>query len=502
MSRDRLRQWMLFGVASAGACAAAPPRPAPAASLPAPAPQAPDESFRRSAPQPDQASADLYAAPVFHQSTLTNGMGLIIVERHTMNIVAAELVVRGGDIAFPAEPPALFELMTEASFRGTRAYTENELFDRMNAGFFELRASVGSGWLSYRFRTLKRTQDLALQALGELVLRPTFPAQDVDMDRRRLLAQATREGDDVPLVARRSLYASVFGPSHPYARANRSGAPGLAKLTREDVVRAWKEALDPAQAVLIVVGGVEDQTVRARAEEVFGAWTHDPSQPARTPVPSPQPTAARVVVIDRPGAPRVHVLCGSATAAIDSPRRPADLIVHDLLGGMRSSGVETRLRDELGATWGVKNQYVQLRAASLSSWEWNAPLESAPRTLAAFERRVRELSERGPSPDELAQAKSYIIHSLPHRLETLQGTVAEIAELAAYQLPLDDLSTMGARIDALTADDVRAAVPPPAAVKVVVVGDLVALRGPLLALGWGPIEVRDTDGALIRTIAP
>jgi predicted Zn-dependent peptidase len=122
--------------------------------------------------------------------------------------------------------------------------------------------------------------------------------------------------------------------------------------------------------------------------------------------------------------------------------------------------------------------------------------------LEVFERRVRQLGEQGPAADELAAAKRSLTSSLPHRLETVQGVVGEFVEMAAYQLPIDDLATLPARVEALGADDVRAAVPAPGAMKAVVVGDVAALRGPLLALGWGPIEVHDDDGNLVRKIAP
>jgi len=34
------------------------------------------------------------------------------------------------------------------------------------------------------------------------------------------------------------------------------------------------------------------------------------------------------------------------------------------------------------------------------------------------------------------------------------------------------------------------------------VGDLATLQGPLLSLGWRPIEVRDERGRVLRSIAP
>jgi zinc protease len=254
--------------------------------------------------------------------------------------------------------------------------------------------------------------------------------------------------------------------------------------------------------VLVVAGDVDPDELRARVQELFGGWRRAAeAPPIRTPIPAPRPTAARLTIVDRPGSPRSPPGWCCAVASIDSPQRPAVLVVHDLLGGMRSSAVKEGLREELRATWSMSDELAERRGTGLSWWEWSVSPEDAPRTLAEFDRRVRELRERGPSPDDLAVAKSLKVRSLPRQLESVDGLASAFATIVAYGLPLDDLATLGRRIEALSAADVRAAVPPAGAMKVVIVGDLAALRVPLLALGWGPIEVRNEQGDIVRTIA-
>jgi predicted Zn-dependent peptidase len=128
--------------------------------------------------------------------------------------------------------------------------------------------------------------------------------------------------------------------------------------------------------------------------------------------------------------------------------------------------------------------------------------ERAGDTVAALDRRIRELADRGPTADELGAAKAFMARSLPRGLETVQGMTSLFAEIAAYGLPVDNLQTLRARLDATSADAVRAAVPQAGRMKAVVVGDLASLRGPLLALGWGAIEEHDADGNVIRIIGP
>jgi predicted Zn-dependent peptidase len=91
---------------------------------------------------------------------------------------------------------------------------------------------------------------------------------------------------------------------------------------------------------------------------------------------------------------------------------------------------------------------------------------------------------------------------MPRSLETATGVANAFAELFANDLPVDNLATLPARLEKVSASAVKAQVPDPTAMKAVVVGDLRTLRTSLLALGWGPIEVHDKDGNFVRMLSP
>jgi zinc protease len=440
--------------------------------------------------------------PVGHLVTLPNNMRLLVVERPGISMVAAELVARGGTAGVPGEPPVAFGLMVRALMRGTATRSESDLQDTMNARAFDIETSVGDAWVSLRLRATTTSFDVGLEVLRDMALHPSFPIAALEIDRQRYLATAPRDADDADRIAQRNLCGAVFGPSHPYARLHQRDAAVVAKLTREDVVRVWKEAIDPADTILVVTGDVDEADVRERVQALFGDWRSDPARRGPVAVPPATPIAARLVVVDRPGAPQTSLFYGGAIAPIDSPQELAQRIVWALLGGMRSSALETKLRDQLGATWFGSARIEARAGAGILWWEGSVARDRTVDALAALDQRVRELGDRGPAADELGAAKAFVARSLPRGLETVQGVTAMFANVAAYGLPLDSLQTLGARLDATSAVAVRAALPQANQMKAVVVGDLASLRGPLLALGWGAIEEHDADGNVVRIIGP
>jgi zinc protease len=472
--------------------------PATVAVAPAPVPPPPDEPFRRQAPEPEPALD--YFPPEGRMTRLANGMGVLVVERHSTRMVAANLVVRGGLAGFPGEPAAV-ALLGEGLMTGTATRTERDIYAFTNQALVELE--LGCGIMACRFglHGLSSSFDPALEALSDLTLRPTFVENDLEIKRRRALGRASHDGDDTALIGHRAVHAAIFGSSHPLARASQPMGPALEKLTRKDLMRVWREAMDPKRAVLVVAGDVEQSAVVARAEALFGSWKADASVRPLPPIPPASPTQARLIVVDRPRAPQAMILYATSVAPVGTAGYYADLLAHRLLGGMRSSGLEGALRGE-GTIWSGHGQVEAGRGPGIFWWETNVARDRVADVLAALASRTGELHERGPSADDLVAVKGLVTHELPRKLETVRSLADAFSWLALLDLPIEYLDNFRARIEETQVDAVRAAVPDPAAMKAVVVGDLAALRAPLLALGWGPIEERDADGNLVRASRP
>lgn len=93
---------------------------------------------------------------------------------------------------------------------------------------------------------------------------------------------------------------------------------------------------------------------------------------------------------------------------------------------------------------------------------WAARIGVAPRdvepaveaTLAEF----RRFRDEGPTPEELADARQLLTGSMPLRLETSDGVANLLLTIQRFGLGLDEVAAFIASINAVTADDVTAAV--------------------------------------------
>jgi zinc protease len=484
---------------------APPPRPATAGvsappAGPVTAPAAGD-GFRSHPPIPEPPPPFEPPEPVI--TTLPNGMGLIVVEQHEANVVDAELTVRGGPGAWPDDSSRAVTLMLDSALHGTKSLNEAQIFGMMTAGLFEIHRRDSNASIGFSLRGESPSFPGAIPAFSEIVLAPTFPKELVEAIKSNLLEEAEPGAEKPDLIAWRNLLGAVYGPDHPYTRTTVVRDPHLAQLSRHDLARMRRTRMDPARTTLVVAGDVDPERVRRLVVARFGDWRTDPSRRDSPPLPPPSPRGARLIAVDRPGAPLATVFYGGLVPFGGAEQTAADMVARDLIGGLPSSTLTTTLREELGAVSKTDTRFWNRQTDGFMWWSGGvAPGRLGP-ALAALDARVRELRARDAEPAELAIARVAARRSLPVWMETttaIARSFTEVIETRDLRAAADYFPRLAARIESVPWAEVRAALPDPRAVKVVVVGDLASLTAPLVSLGWGPIDVHDADGRLVRTI--
>ena len=123
------------------------------------------------------------------------------------------------------------------------------------------------------------------------------------------------------------------------------------------------------------------------------------------------------------------------------------------------------------------------------------------KTLTEIDNALRELASNTVPASELDERKALYVRQIPLWFETAHETADAISPIARYKLPVDALDQIIPNIRAVTPDAVRALAQArlaPDKTRAVVVGDWSKLKTELKALGWGPIEIRDVAGKVLR----
>ncbi|HZR36544.1 MAG TPA: pitrilysin family protein [Nevskia sp.] len=441
--------------------------------------------------------------PPFQHDALSNGLKLLLVERHGVPAVSMNLIFNAGRAADAGGRSGTAALALDMLDEGAGKRSSLEIAQR--------QAELGASIASANFRdvsmvgltaiTPKLSDSLELYA--SLVSEPTFPEAELARVKQRLLAAITQEKSEPFGMARRVLSRLLFGEGHPYAYAGLGLESDVKAISRDDLESFRRRWLRPDNATLVVVGDTTMAQIKPLLEQRLGGW-HAPAAPlpVKDIAPPPPQAAPRVFLIDKPGAAQSLVLAANLAPPAADPDQEAMHTVNTALGGMFGSRLNRNLREDKHWSYGASSNLLEARDPQV--YLAHANVEEA-RTADSMREMRKELTGiLGPRPlsaAEIDAAKQAQVRALPGNFESVGEVAGAVGHLIEFGLPDDYWNTYVPKVEALDAAQLKTAAAKlikPEQLTWIVVGDLAKVEAPVRALNFGEVHVLDTDGKLIR----
>ena len=362
-----------------------------------------------------------------------------------------------------------------------------------------LGASLGTGSsmdaTTISARSLTKNFPATLEILSDVVLNPSFPAEEIERQRASRLAGLVQQRDNPAQVAAQVTAAALYGPKHPYGYSEVGTEASVKALSKDDMAAFWKQNFVPNNAALVVAGDISMDELRMLAEKSFGGW--QAGTPAQAALGAPTTTTAKVVVVDKPGSPQTQVRVASIGAARSSPDFRPMQVMNLALGGLFSSRINMNLREQHGYTYGASSQFAFRRAPGPFQVASGVRTDVTGPAVTEIFKEVRGMVERPVSEEELKKAKDSMSNSLPGAFESSANAVSNFSNVFIYDLGLDYYTRYAEQVNAVTAEQTLAAARKylvPGSMNIVAVGDKAKIEPQLKKLNLGAIETRDTEG--------
>jgi zinc protease len=456
-----------------------------------------DAEWRNDAPKPGPASP--LHLPVPQKFKLANGLTVLYTERPGLPLVAADLVLLGGTAANPVDHPGLAGMTARMLEQGTTTRSALQIADRAADLGATLNAGAGTDTTGVSTRALSRSFPDALELLADVALHPTFPKAEIERVRSERLTGIMQEKDDPFALASRVLEASLFGAKSAYGFPSSGTPESLKAISREDIEGYWKKNYFPESSALVVAGNIKLPVLKALVEKQFGAWKA--GKTANAAQGTTQTTDAKLILVDRPGAPQTTLMAFSMGLPRSTPDYSAVEVMNTDLGGLFSSRINMNLREAHGYTYGAFSSFDYHREPGPFFAGADIRTDAtAPATTELFN-ELKRIRDTKLSAEEMALAKDSIARSLPGRFERGTSAAATFAELFTYDLPLDYYSKLPDSINAVTAEQAQAVAQKyilPDKMIVLAVGDRAKIEADMRKLNLGKVEIRDADGKVVQ----
>jgi zinc protease len=433
--------------------------------------------------------------PKVDTARLGNGLTVLVARNAEIPLVSARLVLDGGARVRGAELGlvAFTAGMLDEGAGARDAFAFAEAVDFLGA-----RLASEADWemVALTLTGPKRTITDAMALLADAALRPTFATADVIRQRDLQLASLAQERTEPDAVADRVFARNVFPEWHPYHVALAGDSAHVARIDSAMVRRTWDGLVDPRRATLVLTGDITLAEARAMAEQHFGTWTPPAAPLGKLPAASlgaaPRP-ATRIILVDKPGAAQSVIRIGAPGVPRNTPDYAALALMNTILGGSFSARVNDILREQRGYTYGARTDFGWSPVPDAFEASAAVRTDVTDSSVAIFFREFARIRSEPVPEDELERARNYLVLGSAGDFETAGQLSTAIVEALLFQRSLAAISEELEAITRLTAEDVQRAARrhlDPAALTVVIVGDVAAIRPGLERLGLGPITVQ------------
>ena len=439
--------------------------------------------------------------PALQRATLSNGMKIVLAERQGLPVVQMSMLFGGGYAADQGRKLGTSSFTMGMLDEGAGELDALQFGDRVESLGAQLGSSAALDDSSAFLSALSENLDASIALYADMLRRPRFAEADMERVRAQWLAGIQQEKARPNSLANRLLPPLMYGEGHPYAIPfSGSGTEAsIASLTIDDLKAYHADFVRPDNATLIIVGDTSLEAITPMLEKHFGDW----AAPA-TPVPQPtiaavpQQTQPRVFLVDQPGAIQATILAGQLAPPTTDGNSVEFDIANSVLGGEFTARLNMNLRED--KSWAYGAYSFSAGAKGQRPWIAFAPVQ-IDKTAESLKEMQREITgyATGSAPataEEVAKIQATEIRSLPGSFETANAVLGQIGGIVRYSRPDNWVDVRRSRVEALTPEAVNAAAKTldPNALTWVIVGDLSKIEAEVRELGFGNVQVIDSDG--------
>ena len=447
--------------------------------------------------------------PPLQRAELSNGLKIVLAERHDAPVVQFSLQTSAGYAADAGGKPGTAKLALDMLDEGAGKYDSLQLAAAADA----LGALISSGssldTSLVRLNALKAQLAPSLSLYADVVLRPTFPAQELERLKKLQLASIQQEKAQAIGLARRLYTRLLYGAGHAYANpASGTGTEtSVASIGVDDVRGFYQRWLRPDTSTLLIVGDTTLAEIKPLLEREFGGWKAPAAAPPQKNLATvAAPAQPRLVMINKSGAEQTLLMAASLAPPKVDPDDLAMQLATTALGGNFVSRLNMNLREDKHWSYGAFASIGGARAQR--PFLAYAPVQT-DKTVEAIKELQSELTaavgKRQFNAAEIDFARDSLVLALPGDNETAAEVAGSYSMLLSYDLPDSYWNDYVGNIEKLQPDSVNAAAQRlivPGALTWIVVGDLgkieAGVRKQAAALGVKDVQVLDADGQRLR----
>lgn len=335
-------------------------------------------------------------------------------------------------------------------FKGTRKRSAAKIAEAIDSVGGQLNAFTEKEYVGFYAKVLDENLPLAFDLVSDIVLHPTFPADEVERE-RNVIFEEINMVEDSPQELILDLFMESFWKNHPLGRPISGTKESVAQISREDVKEHFKSNYIADNIIVAVAGNIRHREAQKLAERYFSGLKRGIAAADDAP---PDPFSGRLIR-RKAHLEQTHLCLGTTAPPIASEERYCAHLLSNILGGGMSSRLFQNIRERRGLVYSIYSMLnLYLDAGSLVVYAGTAH-DKAAEVVELVLKEFEGLRKKPVSAKELKRAKEYVKGSVMLSLESSSSRMTNLAQQLIYYGRFCKLEEILDAVERVTARDIR-----------------------------------------------
>ncbi|MRG56241.1 insulinase family protein [Phyllobacterium sp. SYP-B3895] len=382
------------------------------------------------------------------------GIRAWLVQDDFVPLVSMRFAFKGGSAQDPKGKDGLANLMTGLFDEGAGDLDSNSFQDKLDDVGAEMSFNADDDSITGSMRMLSDKRDEAVELLTLAVNNPRFDQAPIDRIRQQVIAGIKASERNPNTIAGRKFAEALYG-DHPYGRQSEGTEQSLTSINHDDLAAFHKRNFARDNLIVGVVGSISPEDLKPLLDKVFGDL---PEKAQLETVSDAKLAFGKTTQVDY-ALPQTSIsMVYPGVRRKDPDFFAAYIMNHILGGGTFSSRIYNEVREKRGLAYSAGSNLANRdhMAALMISTATRA--DRASETLQILKAEAAKMAKDGPTEEELAEAKKYLVGSYAvNNLDSSSAVASTLVGLQDENLGRDYIDKRADLINAVTLDEVKAA---------------------------------------------
>lgn len=386
----------------------------------------------------------------YFKTELANGLRIVSEYMPHLRSVSLGLWVTVGSRHETRASSGMTHLIEHAVFKGTQHRSALEIAQSLESVGGYLDAFTSKEVTCFTAHILDEHLELALDVISDLVLNPTFPADELEKEKEVIISEINHTQETPDELIFDYFYQDIF-PNHSLGFQIYGTTDTVSQFDAAALYAFMRQHFTPDRMIVAAAGNVDHEQLVALVARYFP--TANQYQPYQSETPG-WPAPARHSYHFKGS--QVHLCLGSPGYAYTDAKKFGLLLINSFLGGGMSARLFQTVREKYGLVYGIYTFPDFFSDTGLFGVYAATQRKNSEKVIQLILTELQHLAQHGFADGDLTRLKVQLKGNLMLGLESAASRMDRLANMEIFLQDYFSLDQVLQDINRVTDQDIQA----------------------------------------------